>query len=197
MSKPDVFIIESLAFADENEEFFEGRILSEILRMIGKSPIYYYVRTYQELDAVLNRFGESQYRYLHLSCHGDQDSIDTTLDEAIRFQELGRILNPHLKSRRLFVSSCEVVNEQLAEVVMPSGCRSIAGPTEEVRFAEAAVLWTSFYHLAFLQDHRRWKGEKLRGILGDLSILLEIKLSYYWRSRSSLRGYKWEIFGSD
>ena len=133
MSTPDVFIVESLTFKDEREELFEGRILSDILRLIGKNPIYYYVRTRKELRVVLNRFGKSQYRFLHLSCHGDEESISTTLDKDIEFYDLSTILNPHLRSRRLFISSCDVVNDQLAQTVMPSGCISVAGlPTKSV-----------------------------------------------------------------
>ena len=144
MSKPEVFIIESLEFDDEEEERFEGRILADILRLAGKKPIYYYVRTKRELVAVLDLFERSQYRYLHLSCHGDDESIATTLDDEIGFRELSEIMNPHLKRRRLFVSSCDVVNDQLAKTLMPSGCLSITGPTQKVGFAEAAILWTSF-----------------------------------------------------
>ena len=197
MSKPEVFIIESLEFDDEEEERFEGRILADILRLAGKKPIYYYVRTKQELVAVLDLFERSQYRYLHLSCHGDDESIATTLDEDIEFRELGEIMNPHLKGRRLFVSSCDVVNDQLAETLMSSGCLSITGPTQEVCFAEAAILWTSFYHLAFLRSENRWKGKDLRLILRELAPLLSMELAYYWIDSSSPLGYRNESYGRD
>ena len=110
MTHPDVFIIESLTFKDERKKRFEGLILSDMLRLLEKKPIYYYVRTRKELHAVLNRFGKSRYRYLHLSCHGDEETISTTLDEGIEFHDLSTTLNKYLKSRRLFVSSCDVVN---------------------------------------------------------------------------------------
>ena len=197
MSKPEVFIIESLEFDDEEEERFEGRILADILRLAGKKPIYYYVRTKQELVAVLDLFERSQYRYLHLSCHGDDESIATTLDEDVEFRELGEIMNPHLKGRRLFVSSCDVVNDQLAETLMSSGCLSITGPTQEVGFAEAAMLWTSFYHLAFFRSENRWKGKDLRLILRELAPLLSMELAYYGIDSSSPLGYRNESYGRD
>ena len=195
MSKPEIFIIESLKFEDEMEQRFEGRILGDILRLVGKEPIYFYVRTKQELKVVLEEFEKSEYRYLHLSCHGDERSIATTLDKDINFQELSEIINPHLKDRRLFVSSCEVVNERFARAVMESGCLSISGPTQEIGFAEAAILWASFYHLAFFRNQDRWRGKDLKLILKELAPLLATEVAYYGVDSSAPRGYRREIFG--
>lgn len=48
MSQPEVFIVESLTFADERSERFEGRIISQILSLSGKNCEYYYIRTKRE-----------------------------------------------------------------------------------------------------------------------------------------------------
>src|SRR4051812_7684564 len=79
-SHPEVFIIESLRFEDEEKGFFEGRILAEVLRMCGKSPEYFYFRTSAELVALAELFEKSKSRYLHISCHGTATEIETTLD---------------------------------------------------------------------------------------------------------------------
>lgn len=65
---PDVFIIESQDFDDEDKERLEGKFLSHILRLGDKNPKYYYIRTKKEFRKVLKRFKDSNYRYLHLSC---------------------------------------------------------------------------------------------------------------------------------
>ena len=44
-TEPEVFIIESLRWTDELSQWSEGRILTDIMRLGGKDPIYYYVRT--------------------------------------------------------------------------------------------------------------------------------------------------------
>ena len=176
-TKPEVFIIESLEWCDEREERYEGRILTDILRMSGKDPIYYYLRTKQELEEIMRHFQSSKYRYLHLSCHGDKKSIDTTLNE-IYFEELAEIMNPYLDRRRLFVSSCEVVNEDLAEAIIKrSGCLSVAGPTEKISFADAETLWKSFYKTAFDQRPKRMISKEIRLILEDLANLFSIPLA--------------------
>ena len=185
--KPDVFIIESLKFKDERKQRFEGRVLDRILRLCGKNPIYYYVRTKRELKVVLNKFEESEYRYLHLSCHGDDESIATTLDNDIGFEELGGMLNPYLDGRRLFISSCDVVNDQLADVVMESGCLSIIGPSEDVFFAEATVFWASFYYLAFLSDTQGMAPTDLDEIVSNLETTFGTDVAYYGKTRKGFR----------
>ena len=171
-TRPEVFIIESLRWEDEIEGRHEGRILTDILRLSGKEPIYYYMRTRQELVELMGLFQETRYRYLHLSCHGDKNSIETTLDD-IQLEDLGEILNPYLDGRRLFISSCEVVNKDLAEAITGSGCLSIAGPTEAVPFSDAAILWASFYKIAF-----DWKSKGMD--TKDITLILDNLATLSW-----------------
>src|SRR4051812_29448548 len=76
---PEVFIIESLELEDE-EEGREGAVLAAVLKMCGKNPLYYYIRTEAELEMLAGKFKESGYRYLHISCHGGDDALHTTID---------------------------------------------------------------------------------------------------------------------
>jgi hypothetical protein len=46
---PEVFIVESLGLADEVSERREGGVLAAVLKMCGKNPLYYYIRTKAEL----------------------------------------------------------------------------------------------------------------------------------------------------
>lgn len=96
----EVFIIESLTLGDETKQRHEGAVLASILRMCGKKPMYYYIRTKAELVHLVDEFDASGYRYLHLSCHGNDTSLDTTLD-SISYSEFARIFEDRLKGRRL------------------------------------------------------------------------------------------------
>src|SRR5436309_4172483 len=98
MSQPEIFIIESLNFDDERAERFEGRIISKILALGGKQCEYFYIRTRKEFKAILEQYASSHYRYLHLSCHGNADSMYTTLDP-IPFSELAGLIRPYLRKR--------------------------------------------------------------------------------------------------
>lgn len=189
-TEPEVFIVESLKWEDEESSRFEGKVLMETLALGGKEPRYYYVRTKRELVKVIALFRSSKYRYLHLSCHGTSKSIATTLD-SIEFEELGELLNRSLRGRRVFMSSCKTVNDRLARaLIVGSSCRSVSGPTEEVSFADAAILWASFYHLAFSEDTDGMKGEKIRGILEQLSGVFGVPIAHYGLDASSNEGYR-------
>ncbi len=96
MSSPNLFIIESLTLDDEDNERFEGRMLSHVLNLSERQSTYYYIRTRQELVHVLDIFEASKYRYLHLSCHGDESALATTLDE-IPLGKLGEMVAQKLE----------------------------------------------------------------------------------------------------
>lgn len=195
-AKADVFIIESLEFDDEEEGRFEGKILTELLKLCGKNPRYYYVRTKRELEVVLRLFKKSRYKYLHLSCHGNSESIATTLD-VINFQELGTVLNPYLDKRRLFISACEAVNDQLANAVMPSSnCLSIIGPHTEVTFDEAAIVWASFYQLMFRENSRKMRRRTIKQVLQGLVELFEVPVAYCGAKATSRGGYRLQVFAN-
>lgn len=189
---PEVFIIESLKFDDEANDRYEGKIISNILHLNEKNSKYYYIRTKRELEKVIGIFDGSGYRYLHLSCHGSPQSMATTLD-TIPFEQLGEILKPHLHSKRLFISTCEMVNEELAKAIIPdSGCYSIIGPSKPVAFSDAAILWASFYHLIFNYRPEAIKREGIIKYCQRIVDLFGVPLNYYSFSRRSKSGFKLE-----
>jgi hypothetical protein len=190
MSQPEIFIIESLKFKDEHAERFEGRIISQILALSGKKCEYCYIRTRRELKVLLDKFGSSHYRYLHLSCHGSSKSMFTTLDP-IPFSEFGPLIKPYLRKRRLFVSACSATNRTLADVIMPdSGCYSILGPDEDIYFSDAAVLWASFYHVMFKTDSTAMKYKTIKAKAQEVSDMYRVRLKLIGHDRDSQRGYK-------
>jgi len=188
---PEVFIIETLDPDDEGNGRFEGSILSRMLRLHGKNPKYRYVRTRNQFRAAVAQFGRSRYRYLHISCHANSESMRTTNQDDIEFKKLAAILRPHLRNRRLFLSACDMVNDNLARQVLPStGCYSIIGPDEDVRFTDAAVLWASLYHLMFTRSPSVMKHPELLRVLGDTSKLFSVSMSYFSKSKNRRKGYK-------
>lgn len=188
LTKPNVFILESLKFSDEKQNLFEGKIISDILALNGKQSMYYYIRTKRELDEIATVFAKSKYRYLHLSCHGSSRTMATTLDK-ISFAELAQTLRPVLHDRRLFISACEMVNKSLAKAIMPdSGCYSIIGPTKAVAFSDAAILWASFYHLMFNRNFDAMKREEIMRCCGLISNLFGVPLNYFGKDTKA--GFK-------
>ena len=192
MSRPEVFIIESLDVQDERDESFEGRILSNILALSGKQCEYRYIRTARELVTMLEQFSASSYRYLHFSCHGSKGHLHTTLDP-IPFREFSNMVRPHLMGRRLFLSACSVTNRNLAENVMPgSGCFSILGPDEDILFSDAAVLWASFYHVMFRKDSAAMKYDTVRAKAQEVADMYRVRMTLIDHKKIGDKDYRLE-----
>lgn len=176
--------LESLTLDDEKKERFEGRILKHILGLGGKDSAYYYIRTRREPEKIVTLFAKSGFRYLHLSCHGNTSEMATTFDR-IRFPDLGRILRPHLYGRLVFLSSCEMATQKLANelILHHSGCHSGIGPSEKVHFADAALLWSSFYHLVFRTNDEVMKRKWVLKHLQSTATLFGVRLNYFSTSK--------------
>lgn len=192
MARANVFIIESLRFVDEENDAFEGRFLSQILHLSGKESIYYYVRTKKELKEVLKRFHKSDYRYLHLSCHGNEEEIRTTIDP-ISFSEFSQLAKPYLKDKRLFISACSAVNHKLADAVIRScQCFSIIGPANKVPFGDAAIIWASFYHLVFREDAMRMRRADIMTTLKSIAKTFVVPMNYVYINKKDPKGYRFK-----
>lgn len=182
ITKSEVFIIESLTFDDEKAERFEGKILANVLKMCGKNPIYFYFRTEAELEEIAKKFRVSGYRYLHISCHGNDTAIYTTLGE-IPYARFADIFKGRLKNRRLFVSACGVGNELFSTIVAGrnnKGMYSVAAPSNSIRFDHAVALWSSFYVKAFSINDDAMKGNDIKDCIKTLCSLFGE--SFHWSS---------------
>lgn len=185
---PEVFIIESLELTDEASERREGEVLAAVLRMCGKNPLYYYIRTKAELELLADHFHASGYRYLHLSCHGGMTSLETTLD-SISYKEFARIFARKLKNRRLFVSACSAGNRPFAELVRSRnrGIISVAAPRNDIQFDHAVAFWSSFYVKTFSRNARAMHSDRIVELLRPLAALFNEPVHF---SRTNRRG-KW------
>ena len=181
-----LFIIESLEFRDEQKLRFEGKLLTDILRMSrqGIEVEYLYIRTHKELSVALKRFRRSKKRYLHMSCHGNPDEIGLTLD-TVPFEDFADEIAPYMDLRqRLFFSACSVVNKKLATAVMQaSGCQSVIGPKEDISFGDAALMWASFYHLMFRdKDQNKMTSGKIGWALRRIHYAFQREFVYFTRA---------------
>lgn len=188
-TKPSVFIIESLKFEDEEKDNFEGQIISRILKMSGIEHKYFYIRTGNELQVLLEKFCALNYRYLHISCHGNSELICTTLDE-IRFAPLAELLDNNLYQKRLFLSACLSANEQLADAVFKrTGCYSLIGSHKKIRIDDAAIFWASFYQRMFRQNPRAMKLDVIKPTLQQLVDVHKVPIRYF-TTKKNKRGWE-------
>ena len=191
-SVPEVFIIESLELIDENKDRREGAVLASILRMCGKKPLYYYIRTRAELEYIAKEFESSGYRYLHISCHGNDESLSTTLD-SISYKDFAAIFKNRLDKRRLFVSACSTGNEIFAGLVgaKSPGVLSVAAPVDDIDFDIAVAFWSAFYVKIFDINPKSMNSDRLAEVLKALVSLFGAKI--HWSKRLNNKAFIHEV----
>jgi hypothetical protein len=187
---PNVFIIESLGFKDEDDGRTEGQFLAHILKLANRKVRYFYIRTRAELEEVLDRFEDSGFRYLHISCHADANGIALTLDN-LTIGEIGQTIGSRLDKRRVFFSACGIATPRLAAALLKgTGCYSVIGPSDAISFDEAALYWASLYHFMFRNDAKVIKREDLRRHMKRLSTVFRLGMKFYAASSKSKSGYR-------
>lgn len=173
--RAEVYIIESLNEDDDRE----GEVIYRTLKMAGKDPVYRYIRTVNELQHFVDDFEDSEYRYLHLSCHGSRRGIATTLDQ-ISIAAFAEIVGPALDNRRLFLSTCLASTMEMATAVFAAGgATSVVGPTNKIHFDDSVILWSSFYHLMFKTNFKRMKRMDIKENLAKAALLVGEKVSLF------------------
>ena len=155
-TRPDVYIIESNKLEEEMKPHIsEGAVVERVLRMSGKKPIYRYIRTKQELERFIYDFQKSNYRYLHISCHGLDSNIQLTFN-TLSFDDFVKIIGTSLNGKRLFLSACSATTNSLASKIFEnSDCLSIVGPVGRINLADSAAFWPAFYNVMFKSDKKR------------------------------------------
>lgn len=187
---PNVYIIETLHPEDEGMGRMEGAFLSHVLRLYGRSPEYSYVRTASGFKDAIKQFRVSKCRYLHISAHGSKKGIVTTNRDRVSYVRLATLLDGVPSNTRLFMSSCEVVHDLSAEVLVGNeGVLSLLGPRNKILMTDAAAIWASFYHLAFKEmDAKEDNGGRptmsnthMKSCLKSIMKLFDGDFSFYTR----------------
>jgi hypothetical protein len=183
---PEVFILESLHPGDPKE----GKIIKKILEMGERNPKYCYIKTKDEFNLALQKFSHSNYRYLHISSHGNRDCFGFEFGE-MYFNEFHGLIHNLLQDKRVFISACELVNHEdhvLANLLLrDTGCYSVIGSYEPINFDDAVMFWSNFYFLAYHEqndDHIKFTRKLVIRILQKLTGLYHLNMNYYSYSKS-------------
>jgi len=86
----------------------------------------------------------------------------------------------------------------LARAIIPqSGCFSVIGPNEKVRFTDAAILWSSLYHLMFSRNSEAMRRADLVAFLRQTSKLFQVNMSFFSKSASGRHGVSRDLLGKE
>ncbi len=164
---------------NEVDNKLDGFTLKTILDLCDIPNQYFYIRTKLELENVIKIFTESNFGFLHIACHGNENGLVLTYEE-INFKELDLIIGNHLCNRRLFLSACKAARFDLAQHFIPKyNCSSVIGSPDNIDYDKAAVFWSSFYFLMYEINKVNMPQRDLWPILKNVTKLFKIKLNYF------------------
>lgn len=154
LTRSDVFIIESLPETDPHD----GKILCDALKFSNKTPRYCSVQNSDEFENALLQFQDSNYRYLHISCHGERDRVsfaDGGWSDDRDFAGMFHSLS--LPVVRVFFSACLLGRKDFSEKIIRanSAIHSIVAPCPKVKFTLSLAFWIAFYTTIFDRDSDR------------------------------------------
>jgi len=177
--KYGVFIIESMDIENERKGKLDGFALKTILDLCDIPNDYYYIRTILELEYVIDQFKESDFGFLHIACHGNEEGLSLCFEDII-FEELELLLGKHLKYRRLFLSACKVARFKLARYFIPKyHAYSVIGTSDNIDYDKAAVFWSSFYYLMYSRDTVQMYQVNLLPTLESITKTFQLRLDYF------------------
>lgn len=180
-----VFIIESIDYENEQAENLDGYSLHSMLSLCGIESRYHFIRTKKELKFLMKEFDKSNYAFLHLACHGNEEELSLALDD-IPFSELGKIIGESMYRRRLFLSACMASRFELAEQLIPRfHCLSVIGTPNEIHIDQAAVFWSTFYYLMYQDDTVSMPQKLLMPTIVKMTNMFGMKLNYFSIIRNS------------
>lgn len=193
---PDVFIIESLD--RESNGDVQGRALAQALKAFGRYPRYVDVANKFELINALKDFEISEYRYLHISAHGDvvNEGLRLRNDETVSYEEIADELSKlKLKSTRLFLSACCAgAKSDFAEALFSrTSVHSVLAPAEDIDLIESLLFWTAFYGEMYMHDKDSMENAAIVQLVQSLVNCCTRKFSYYSYNTGKKTVRHWSI----
>ncbi|MBN2597802.1 MAG: hypothetical protein JXR82_13595 [Marinifilaceae bacterium] len=132
----DFYIIESLG----QEDIKDGKIFFESLKSINDfNPKYFKVDEFEGLRKVLTEFAKSNYKYLFISTHGDEENLELN-NEIVNSYDLDDI-EIDLSKKRIFMSSCKGGSFLFAKYFIKRGAYSVIGTPDNLPQIVAVAMW--------------------------------------------------------
>ncbi len=147
-SIPEVFIIESLPCDDINRNRCDGRILESQLKLMGASPIYRFAINLGDVRRCLEEFAASDYRFLHISCHGGKSKVMLAASPSGEsYSEFCKYFNGLVGFTRITFSACELGNEKFYSEFYRNnkGVQSLIAPISPLPFQTGALYFATYY----------------------------------------------------
>lgn len=147
-SVPKVFIIESLGADDVNNHRCDGKILEAQLKLLGEEPVYRYVLNVSDLRKALCEFDEAEFRFLHISCHGDSSKVYLAANPCGEsYTEFAKCFSSKVALSRVTFSACKLGSKYFFKEFYRwnKGVQSVAAPMNDLPFQRGSLYWAAYY----------------------------------------------------
>jgi hypothetical protein len=188
----DYFIIESLKKKDIND----GLIFHNALFSTKNyHPEYRTVKTKKDFKKALIEFSNSQYKYLIISAHGDEENVILT-SGSFNAYDLDE-LEIDLKKRRVFMSTCNGGSFLLAKYFIKKGVYSVIGTPDKLDQIVASAIWVTMAIVFERLNKNIINFYQLNKVLNNMTKVYSIKLSYFSfiREKTKMKEYNYSFDG--
>jgi len=183
-SVPKVFIIESLGANDVNNHRCDGKILEAQLQLIGEESVYRYVLNVSDLRNALCEFDESEFRFLHVSCHGDSAKAYLAANPAGEtYEEFSKCFSSKVALTRVTFAACKLGNKSFFEEFCRwnKGVQSLAAPMNDLPFQRSSLYWATYY-TKLIEECRNSNNhihrDFIESVVPQLSKVLNVSMRY-------------------
>lgn len=170
----DFFIIESLS----SDDIKDGKILYNALRSVKKyNPIYKKVNTKKEFQNEIEIFSYSNYKYLFISSHGDEENIILNQGKVNAYDI--KEMNINIKKRRIFMSTCKGGSFLLAKYFLQKGAYSLIGTPIDLSQIVATSLWTTMVIVFDRLNDKNIQFKELDKTIKLMTSIYKVPFAYY------------------
>lgn len=200
----EYFIIESLGWKDEKENRFEGKFVFDYLKLLGRKPEYFYIRTKKELIEISKKFN-STYSYLYLSCHGLESEYETNEEnkgkgikltlEPVSYKLFSDIFAGKLNGKRCFVSACWGGTKKFAKEMFRTNedMRTFLATHNRAEFRATYIFWPTLNYFINKIDedaNARLVPSKIIDFLSQCApIYADLQLRLYYKRRGKIEHF--------
>ena len=181
-TRHDYYIIESLT----SQDIKDGKIFNDSLSSIkGYNPIYKPVKSFNDFKNALTEFAHSDYKYLFVSAHGDEENIILTSGKVNAYDLIDIDIN--LDKRRVFLSTCKGGSFLFGKYFIKKGAYSVIGAPDNLDQIVAVGMWTTMIVLFKRFNNGQLNFQELDKTLKLMNKVYEIDLAYYSFIRNKLK----------
>lgn len=182
----DYFIIESL----NEEDINDGKIFHEALLSLGTyNPIYIKVYDKKEFENALLKFSKSDYKYLFISAHGDDENIYLEYDSFNAYDLDDMKIN--FNRKRIFMSTCRGGSFLLAKYFITKKAYSVIGSPDDLNQIVAVGMWPTMILIFERLNKNQLNFYELNKTIKQIVKIYEINLSYhsFIRNKNEMKEY--------